>query len=249
MTSFFLSFLWGIVIVLSLIGWGSAVNRLVFPRHRIDWGQKAAWGLAFSILVGGVLNLTWAISRAVILAYLAAGLLYWIFDIFKTGLSDIRSLSNRIHNYRKDKIAFIGFLVVFTLAILQYGNWVSAKPFNWRDYYLQPSKQHTFNWHDDFHAYFVFPKKMLQAGSIGPEPFSERRLVSSLGGQAFLQTFVLSMLSEKNFNLIEPGLGIIIAVGLLLGCFRNKGTPKKAAVFILLFFSEFWSGIYSLSLQ
>jgi len=44
------------------------------------------------------------------------------------------------------------------------------------------------------------------------------------------------MLSVKNLNIIDPGLGIIIAIGLLLGYFKNKGTPKKAVVFILLFF-------------
>jgi len=238
MSSYFFSFAWGIVILFSLIGWGSAVNRILFPKYSIDWGQKAAWGIAFSIFVGGLLNVTWTISRITILVYLGAGLLYWLFDTFKTKLSDTGSLSNRIHNYRKDKIVVVGAFVVFSLVLLQYGSWVSAKAFNWRDYYLQPSLWHAFtlNGHDDFHAYLVFPEKMLQTGSMGPDPFSERRVVSSLGGQSFLQTFTLSMLSEKNLNIIEPGLGIIIAIGLLLGYFKNKGTPKKAVVFILIFF-------------
>ncbi|MBA7689424.1 hypothetical protein ES703_97931 [subsurface metagenome] len=49
MTSYFFSFSWGIGILFSLIGWGSAINRLFFPKDRTDWGQKAAWGVAFSI--------------------------------------------------------------------------------------------------------------------------------------------------------------------------------------------------------
>jgi len=140
------------------------------------------------------------------------------------------SLSNRIYDYRKDKIVLIGIFVVFSLLLLQYGGWISTKAFDYRD------DIQAFNWGDDFAAYFVFPKKMLQAGSLGPDPFSERRVVSSLGGNYFLHAFILSMLSVKNLNLIDPGLGMIIVVGLLLGYFKDKGTPKRAAVFILLFF-------------
>jgi hypothetical protein len=222
MPSYFFSFLWGIVILFSLIGWGSAVNRVLFPKCRIDWGQKAAWGTAFSIFFGGLLNVTWTISRITILGYLGAGLfLYWLFDIFKTKPLSISLLSNRIRDYRSDKIAAVGIIVVFFIVLLQYSSWVSTQ---------------TFNHHDDFHAYLVFPQKMLQTGSTGPDPFSERKITSSLGGQSFLQTFVLSMLSNKNINIVDCGLGMIIAVGLLLGYFKDKGTSKRAAVFILVFF-------------
>lgn len=221
MTSYFLAFLWGICILFSFIGWGSALNRIFFPKYRIDWGQKAAWGIAFSTFVGGILNVAWIISRATILVYLGVGLLFWLFDIFKTKLSVISLLFNPIWNCRKDKIVIIGIVAIFLLALLQYGGWIST---------------HDFNIHDDYQGYLVFPNKMLQAGSMGPDPFSERRLVSSLGGHSFLHTFILSMLSEKNLNIIDPGLGIIIGIGLLLGCFKNKGVPKRAAVFILILF-------------
>jgi hypothetical protein len=221
MLFYFFYFLWGIVIIFSLVGWGSAVNRVLFPKSRIDWGQKAAWGTAFSIFWGGLLNVTWTISRTTILVYLGAGLLYWLFDIFKTKPLSISLLSNRIRDYRSDKTAAVGIIVLFLLVLLQYSSWVSTQ---------------NFNYHDDFHAYFVFPKKMLQTGSMGPDPFSERKIISSLGGQPFLHTFVLSMLSEKNIDIIDCGLGMVIVVGLLLGCFKDKGISKRAAVLILVFF-------------
>lgn len=233
MASYFFSFSWGIVVLFSLIGWGGVINRLFFPKGRTDWGQKAAWGVAFSIFVGGILNVTWTISRTTILVYLGVGLLFWLFDIFKTKRSDTGSLSNRIYDYRKDKIVIIGTFVVFFLLLLQYGGWISTKVFDGHD---RRDLFHSFNGHDDFHTYCVFPEKMIQTGSLGPDPFSETKLIASLGGQSFLHTFILSMLSVKNLNIIDPGLGIIIAVGLLLGYFKNKGTPKRAAVFILLFF-------------
>lgn len=113
------------------------------------------------------------------------------------------------------------FFIVCFLVFLQYSGLVSTQ---------------SFNPHDDLQAYFVFPKKMLQTGAMGPDPFSARRIETSLGGQSFLHTFILSMLSEKNFNIIDPGLGIIIALSLILGCLKNKGIPKIASVFILIFF-------------
>jgi hypothetical protein len=233
MSSYLFSFSWGIVILFSLIGWGGVINRILFPKYRIDWGQKAAWGIAFSVFIGGILNVVWIISRATILVYLGAGLLYWLFDIFRTKRSDIGSLFNHIDNYRKDKIVVVGILVVFSLLLLQYGGWISTKAYDGVD---RRDLFHSFNLHDDFHSYCVFPEKMIQTGSLGPDPFCETRLISSLGGHYFLHTFILSMLSVKNLNIIDPGLGIIIAVGLLLGYFKNKGTPKRAAVFLLLFF-------------
>jgi hypothetical protein len=68
--SYSFAFFWGILIVLSLIGWGGILNRILFPKQQIDWGQKATLGIAFTILVGGILNVTWSISKLVIFIYL-----------------------------------------------------------------------------------------------------------------------------------------------------------------------------------
>jgi hypothetical protein len=91
-----------------------------------------------------------------------------------------------------------------------------------------------FNSDDDFESCFVFPEKMLQTGSMGPDPFSQRRLEASLGGKSFLDTFVLSMLSFGNLHLLDPGLGLLIIVGLLLGEFKEKGTPWWGRLGVLL---------------
>jgi len=96
--------------------------------------------------------------------------------------------------------------------------------------------QDYLNFTDDFHAYFVFPNKMLQMGSMGPDPFSARRLESALGGQTFLDTFILSMLSEQNLNSTELGWGLIIVVGLILGYLKEKNISKRTGVFILILF-------------
>ena len=105
------------------------------------------------------------------------------------------------------------------------------------------------NPHDDFHAYFVFPNKMIQSGSIGPDPYSERRMTSSLGGQYFLDAFVLAALSEENLHLIDPGLGIVLSAGLLLGYGKRRRAPEIGtitAVLLLLIIPPTTSNVTSL---
>jgi predicted small integral membrane protein len=222
MTSYFVAFSWGICIILSLVGWGGVLNRILFPKDRVGWGQRSAWGIAFSVVVGGVLNVTWTISRTVVLIYLGLGLVYWLFDFYKNRDLVLNSLSQEIRECRKDKVVFIGTLIICLLILVQYAGWVST-PLG-------------FNTHDDYHGYFVFPNKMLQMGSMGPDPFSDRRLVSSLGGQTFLDTFILSTLSYKNLNLLDSGCGLIITIGLLLGYFKEKKLSKRRALLTLLLF-------------
>ncbi|OKH24869.1 hypothetical protein NIES593_06540 [Hydrococcus rivularis NIES-593] len=43
-TSYLFAFGWGIFILLSFIGWGGLINRILFPKDRVDWGQRSAWG-------------------------------------------------------------------------------------------------------------------------------------------------------------------------------------------------------------
>jgi len=45
-----LPFSYGICLLLSLIGWGKFLNHILFRNQRTDWGQRAAWGLAFSLI-------------------------------------------------------------------------------------------------------------------------------------------------------------------------------------------------------
>jgi len=216
MISYFLSFAWGIWILISFIGWGTAINRFLFPKHRVDWGQRAAWGMASSMCFGGVLNLTWTISQTTVLIYLALGFLYGIVDFYTSRQLFINSVSE----FKFDWSERVFILGIFTVVFLNFWHYAGSV------YSLN------FQGLDDYHAYFVYPHKMLQMGSLGPDPFSERRL-SSLGGQPFLHTFVLSVLGNENFHLIDPGVSFLISVGLLLGYFKEKNIPKQTAVLFL----------------
>jgi hypothetical protein len=197
------------------------VNRFIFPNHRSDWGQRGAWGIAFSVFIGGILNATWTISQSVVLSYLAIGLLFWFYDLYKSKRPTFNSFSDQIQRNVKDRVVLFGVLIVFTMLFLRYANSISSPK---------------FNGHDDLKTYMVFSIKMLQNGSIGEDPFNNSRTLTGLGGQSFLHTFVLSALAERNLNIIDAGIGLIISVGLLLGYLRKKNASGKTTVFVLILF-------------
>lgn len=228
MTAYFLSFFWGICLIFSLVGWGAAINRVLFPKHPVDWGQRAAWGLAFSICLGGVLNWTESISRTAILLFVGLGTVLYVVVLYRQRAIFPRCLFPDMQSLQKDRLFAVGFLLICFLSVVRYAGSVAGPQ-------RASSVWPIFNKHDDFHAYFVFSNKMLQTGSLGPDPFSERRMTSSLGGQWFLDCFVLSVLSERNLHLVDQGLGLWIVLGLLWGFFREIGTSPKIAILILLF--------------
>jgi hypothetical protein len=232
--SYFFAFSWGILIPVSLTGWGCVLNRLLFPKAQTDWGQRAAWGLALSVVVGGVLNLLSCISRATILVYLGLGMVAWATDCLLRRSSPSKSASQLVADAHKNRKAeLICAALVVLLVLIQYAGSISVARY---DYPSSPAGPVRFNQADDFQAYFVFPQKMLQLGSMGRDPFSSRRLESSLGGQSFLDTFVLSVLSVQNLHIIDPGLGLLLIIGLLWGNFKERATSLAWSLALLFVF-------------
>ncbi len=221
MSSYFFAFLWGIVILFSLIGWGTIINHLLFPKNQTGWGQKATWGMAFSICMGGIFNLTSTISQTTILIYLGLGFLFWIIYSFSDCNPIINSWKKIFDDWQKNRGFLIGFLIISLLIFIQYAGWVYS---------------HRFHPGDDIGGYFIFPNQMLQIGSLEADPFNARRLITSLGGQAFLQTFILSVLDEKNLNLIDPGIALLITILLIIEHCYNKNINKSSIIFLLFIF-------------
>jgi hypothetical protein len=223
MITYCFAFLYGIAITLSMAGWGGLMLNLLFPGETIDWGQRAAWGLSLSIFVGGLFNLAWIISPPLVITYLFIGLLIWVrFDGSKIRPSKILKLFFRwkVTPGTSKVKTFLAFLLIL-ITILRYAGAVDSN---------------NYNGHDDYHAYLAFPFKMLQMGSLGPDPFSVRRLVSSLGGQYFLQSFALSSLTIRNMSLMDLGVGFLISASLLLGYLLERRISAWVAITIMALF-------------
>jgi len=162
MMSYLISFCYGICLLLSLIGWGKALNHILFPDLRIDWGQRAAWGLAFSVFIGGILNAAWLISPTTILLFLGLGLIYCLVDLVNHRQLIISHIWQIFQENRQDKIILSGIAIVSLLILIQYAGWLYTGRLNFANMVYADG----FNTSDDYHAYLVFPHKMLQLGSI-----------------------------------------------------------------------------------
>jgi hypothetical protein len=233
MTSYFLAFTWGFVILVAWIGWGRLLNRILFPEARTDWGQSAAWGLALSVVVGGMLNVLSYISRTTVLVFLGAGVAIWLLDLLTRRTGEVRSTFPRLADLRSSKSLLVVGALIVLLALIQYAGSVSVSRYDSPSSAAGPVR---FNQADDFQAYFVFPEKMMQLGSISPDPFCARQIESSLGGQSFLDALVLSVLSVQNLHILDPGLGLLLIIGLLWGNFKQTGTSLAWSLALLLMF-------------
>jgi hypothetical protein len=72
---------------------------------------------------------------------------------------------------------------------------------------------------DDLNFYLAAPEKMIETHWFAPDPFSERRVMTSVGGNDFLQTLILAELPLSSVGLAENGLGaiLLLVMGLAIG--------------------------------
>jgi hypothetical protein len=195
MAGYFLACAWGFLILLALTGWGSGLKAVLFPKEQVDWAQRAAWGLALAVSVGGVLNLFYWVSPAIIWVFLGMGAILWGIDISRSHLAP--------------RLRHPAVLILLPLALIRYAASVSGVT-TWNGTFVNH-----FDRVDDYQAYLVFPEKMVQTGAIGRDPFCARRIRSALGGQYFLDSLVTSAVPLQHVRLVDGGLGLLITAGLV----------------------------------
>jgi hypothetical protein len=198
-------FAFGILLLASWAGWGAAIEKLILGRAVGDRALHMGWGLAFTVLLGGILNLAGTIGPIPIHLFLGGGLILLAWDCWRRRRRASVLLRRQWRTLRSRPVLAVAAVAVVGMLVAAYAAKVCSKDYN-------P--------HDDLQGYFVFPAKMIQTGGMGPDPFSEARLLS-LGGMSFLQAMILSVADARYFRLIEPGVALPLAVTLLLGLARD----------------------------
>jgi hypothetical protein len=219
------TFVWGLLLLLSFVGWGNAVRALLRTESGASWGEAAVLGLATTVCAGGALNLVGVISRPTVLGWVGLGVVAAF--VFHT-----RKLRDQRRSRQKsgkalgpNKLTAPAYWLIALLALVFYCGTLAA--------YGTDAFSGGMNGHDDFQAYLVFPHQMLQTGSMLDDPFNERRMASSLGGQAFLHTLVLAVLPDESLKVIDPGIPFLITVGLVVNFMRRRST-SWVSVFVPL---------------
>lgn len=197
-------------LVLMFFAYGWSLSRLL-KFSTISFGLQCATGLSFVIALGGYLNLFSLISKASLTIIWLLGLALALAFLLGNFQSLLANLKSTCESLKSDKAFSVLVLILSLIFVLKFSSFISPG---------------AYNTGDDYQGYFVFPAKMIQTGSLGAEAFNERRLVSSLGGQYFLDSFVYLFGSPKNFSLIDYSVGylllILVAISLVKSSRLNK---------------------------
>ena len=212
---------WGVCILFSFVGWGSGLCRVLRLSPRFGFGLRAAWGMALFVCLGGIANAAWIISRPLLIALVVTGVLLCVWDTISANrLRGLGAwLGEGLSIVRNDRVfccLAVGAVLLGLLICVGTAGFVAI------------------NGIDDAHAYLVFPQKMLQTGSMGVDPFSERR-ITTLGGQCLLHAVVLCVGGDQNLHLIDPGIGLTISLAILLGLMAGPANRRAKALVALLF--------------
>jgi hypothetical protein len=193
---------WSAIMVASFVGWGSLVNLWLSPRHRVDWGLRAGWGMTLYLVTGGFLCGVHLAVRPVLITQLALGVV---------ALSVTTVLQRySVHSWtslRRRAALIVGRFGVYALLLGAYGLALLTFFAFLGHHYFQPS--------DDPPFYFMLAEKLAQTGSMF-EPFAVRR-VSLFGAQVYLHASFISGASIYYLHAVDAGLAFVICLGLVVG--------------------------------
>jgi len=201
----------GVVFVLafafSLCGWGWAVRR-VLHLERGTWPATAALGMAGVVFLGGLLNLARLAHPWTLAIVVAAGVLLGVADL--KGMAGLKGISFQFDSRRA---------IVFLIAAVIVGFAVQTQ--------LPPK---AYNFHDDYQKYFAHAARMIQTGTVYGSPLSAIGS-ETLGGQAFLQGFVVGFLPISYINGFDSVFAMFLC--LMLACEFTSGRPGLQAMTVI----------------
>lgn len=211
--------LWSVLLLLSIAGFGSLLLRLSGVR-RAPLATTATVGFGVALLLGGLLNLRGLITVPVLYGFLALGLLAGAIGWLQRGATEPNSGESTPAATPRTWLT-TALLIVFALMFaLRLGASVHTP-------YYQVS--------DDYNFYLASPVKMLETHHFAADPFSERRIMSSLGGNNFLEVLVLSALPVEDVQMADRAVGLLLLALLAFRLSRQFGlTRTQTAAFAAL---------------
>lgn len=194
---------WGLVVLVAFAGWGDLVRRTLAPAADVDWGLRAAWGLAATVVVGGLLCLVGLARGPVLVAWTCGGAALLGQALVLRGRPAPRG------GPEAAPVTPAGWELLPVIGVAGLAAFI----------YLGAAG-HTFpNPSDDWPAYLPFIRKVLQTGGL-VEPFSVRRM-AAYGGQTLLQALTSVVARETQIQLFDGGVCLVLIVALVIGFARE----------------------------
>jgi hypothetical protein len=211
--------LWAAVVVVSFVGWGDAVAAWLLPTRRLDWGLRSAIGMAALVALGGVLQLFRLATTGPVVALTIVGLAAHVIFRLRRRAEILPHVRQALAAARRAPVTTAAAVLLYAVVLYAFvGNLATPVANLW----------------DDLEAYFVFPKALLARGAL-EEPFSFRRL-GALGGQSFLQSFLLVGTSVGRLNGFDNGICLLTIFAMV----RGQARGRRGALLVPMFFVAFF---------
>ena len=202
--------LWCALLFLAIAGYGALLLRL-FSLLRPSVTLAAVSGFGVVIFLGGCRNLLHLITAAILL---------------RISLNETHAPATLPLAHKTSWATNLAPLLLILAAIV----FIIRIAATVHTQYYQAS--------DDYNFYLAAPAKMLQLHHYAADPFSERRIMSSIGGNYFLQTLILATLPLADVQMADRALGLLLLAFLSFALASEfRLTPPQRAVFALLVFT------------
>lgn len=195
LAEFILACGWAWLLLVSFTGWGRLTAGLTRARA-IPASVACALGIAALVFIGGLLNLAHALYGGVLIALAIAGVILYAL-LLRDRPAEYRWRAFWRQASPWTKILFVAALILVAVraaATVRLG---------------------LFNNFDDGAAYLVFAHKLLATHHFAFDPFSDRRIISSLGGAYLLQAFVIAATSLSHIAMADRTLGLVLLAAAL----------------------------------
>ncbi len=207
---------WGLAMLLSMSGWGWAVELLIRPRRPVDWGLSLAWGFAATLTLGGVACALHVARGPVLIGQVLVG------SLLATGASLRRWRPAPSRRRLFAAIARPSPFVVTAAALAAIAN----------DYLGLVGDYYQFNESDDPLLYMYLAEKIVQTGSP-LDPFNSRR-VALYGGVDYLNAQFLAVCQHYELHVVDGGIGALMLFALVLGAVAPRGLRRANALHLAL---------------
>jgi len=198
LAGFFGALAWAWLLLVAFTGWGRLAGKLA-RVERLPASIACSLGIAAVIFIGGFLNLAHLIDRSVLFGVAGLGVLLY------GSLLGERAEKYRWSQWRSvapSPRTWAQVLLVAAVAILALR--VAAM--------VRISE---FDAIDDGSAYLAFPGNLLAYHHLAPGPFSDRHIISSVGGGYVLQAMVLAATTLGNIGMADRVFGLVLLLAAL----------------------------------
>ncbi len=210
-------YLWELFFTFSILGLGKRTAR-VLRFNDASWAFAGILGVSLLLLLGSGLSLLHLIRRDVFFAIVILGTALFVLELLvgRKGFERIQWS----HLAIGWKLTLIAGAIVTTVLLMG-----SLRQFVWNN--------------DDLQAYMAFARKALQCHSLQPDPFSERRISTAVGGQIFIDAFAYAAGDIRAMGFVDSVLGYALYILLLAEVLRAWAVPRRIMGVLLLLLTVF----------